>query len=188
LVKGLAAGGFYIKCPPCCEAVDQDEERKEWLEGLEQTYNEQHEAWVTTQEEQERLIEKEQDAIRKNKESAKGNTELPRMNGNDLGHGRYIPLDDNEIDSPPALTETSLPTPAPGDSGVITPKWTSDQKSMLVTNGHANSTGSKGKKRIVVDPDDHFGESREEKRARLDNQAWRMDDDPLLNGYKSTRF
>ncbi|KAF2790447.1 ISWI chromatin-remodeling complex ATPase ISW2 [Melanomma pulvis-pyrius CBS 109.77] len=183
LGEGPTAGGFYIKCPRCINSVEEDEEKKEWMEGLEQTYNDQHEAWITAQEEQERLIEIEQDALRKDKESAKANGELPRVTGKGLIHSRYIPLDD-EVESPPALTDTSLLTPAPGDSGVSSPKLAGGPKGPgLLANGHASreETVAKGKKRI--EPDDHFGESREEKRMRLDNMAWEMDNDPLIMAF-----
>ncbi|KAI4938369.1 hypothetical protein J4E85_000809 [Alternaria conjuncta] len=73
---------------------------------------------------------------------------------------------DDEVASPPALTDTSLPTPAVGGSRVGTP----------VSVEPVQSTKKTGKRAEA------FGESREEKRARLDAQTWTVDEDPLMQG------
>ncbi|KAF2703558.1 hypothetical protein K504DRAFT_495383 [Pleomassaria siparia CBS 279.74] len=177
LGEGSTAGGFYVKCSGCVESVKDDEDKKEWLESLEVSYNEQHSEWVTAQEEEERLLEKEQDAIQNNKVSIKANGDLPQTIGHQLAHGRHIPSDD-EGESPPPMTETSLPTPAPVESGVTTPKLVGGAKGALLGKGEEKSKSRKRPE--VIDLDEEFGESREEKRIRLDARPWEMDADPLL--------
>ncbi|KAI4607519.1 hypothetical protein J4E80_009632 [Alternaria sp. BMP 0032] len=73
---------------------------------------------------------------------------------------------DDEVASPPALTDTSLPTPAVGGSRVGTPMSVEPVQST-----------KKGGKRAEA-----FGETREEKRAKLDAQSWTVDEDPLMQG------
>jgi hypothetical protein len=70
--------------------------------------------------------------------------------------------------SPPALTDTSLPTPAAGDSGVSTP--------IALPNGSREGT----KRKPVLIDDDY--EIREGKRARV-SEPWQMDKDPLLGDF-----
>ncbi|KAF2659144.1 hypothetical protein K491DRAFT_216268 [Lophiostoma macrostomum CBS 122681] len=84
---------------------------------------------------------------------------------NQSNHG-FVPFDEYR-GSPPALTDTSLPTPAAGDSGVSTP--------MAFMNGSGEGTK---RKPLLIDDDDY--ETREGKRARPANHAWQMESDPLL--------
>lgn len=174
-------GGFYIKCPSCIEAVEEDEDRREWMMGMEASYREQHEEWVKDQEEQLRFLEKEQDALQgtghqnkiQNKVNAETNQLLPQLG---LGNQRFRPiiLDDDDAASQPALTDTSIPTPAPGESGVSTPRLLGPQM--------------QGKRRAEIELDEEFRDAREEKRARLDTigQPWMVQTDPLLMDFYSS--
>ena len=182
LGEGETAGGFYVKCQNCVTAVEKDEGRKEWLEDVERTYSEQHQAWVADQEEEERLREREQDAAQKNKENIKTNGQLPCLPEIGLTHGRYIPSDDDP-ESPPPLTDTSLHTPVPEVSGTSTPNLFGGSTWNGVWMG---GKSKKNKKRIEYD--ELSGETREEKRIRLDNQLWEIDNDPLLAGFSGGKL
>ncbi|KAF2690480.1 ISWI chromatin-remodeling complex ATPase ISW2 [Lentithecium fluviatile CBS 122367] len=159
LEEGPTAGGFYIKCSPCIEAAEEDDERKEWVEGMDNYYREQYEEWIERQEEEQQRLEKEQDAVQ---EARRQNIENPTANGQpkvprtkDMGYqrARSIMIDDYDASaSPPALTDTSLAVA--GESGLSTPR----SQAMFRT---------QGKKRSENQFDEEFGESRMEKRARL---------------------
>ncbi|KAF1841232.1 ISWI chromatin-remodeling complex ATPase ISW2 [Cucurbitaria berberidis CBS 394.84] len=187
-------GGFYIKCPTCIEACEESEEQKAWTKGMEIDYKEQHDLWLQQREETQREFEQREAAVAKlqeatahheasaahtNKESMTADSQFPpRIALNK--RPSYITIDDDdEIPSPPALTDTSLPTPALGGSRVSTPKYIEPQQNL-----------NKGKKR--TDPgEEGYGETREEKRARLDAQAWSVSEDPLMKGSgytNGTRF
>ncbi|KAF2871358.1 SNF2 family N-terminal domain-containing protein [Massariosphaeria phaeospora] len=172
LGEGPPAGGFYIKCPGCVEQNHEDSDRKEWMEGMELTYQEQHEVFLKEQEEQQRHIEQEQDAIRELKEA---NDQGPQINGNtdtniNRDGGATSDHQDDDVTSPPALTNTSVATPAV-ESGISTPKLVAPTGTLKVRN----------KKRAEpCDPDDAFGLTREGKKAKLDERPWNVFEDPLL--------
>ncbi|KAH3963330.1 hypothetical protein HBH70_164540 [Parastagonospora nodorum] len=158
------AGGFYIKCPSCTHLIEENEEQEAWIEGMENTYKEQHDVWILYREDSQRELEKRdlEDAERKVLEAGTVET-----NDSPKKRKSYIIEDDDEeeeedIPSPPALTDTSLPTPALDGSRLSTPQ--------PLLNG-------KGSKRMA---DADLGETRLEKKARLDAQAWRVGDDPLM--------
>ncbi|KAI8942287.1 hypothetical protein NX059_000366 [Plenodomus lindquistii] len=158
LEEAPAVGGFYVKCPNCVELSQENEEQKEWLEGMEKSYKEQHDKWMQGRAAAQQQLEARDTAALLEPAAP------PRITEPIL-----IDDDDEEIVSPPALTDTSLPTPALGGSRVSTPKL-------------VESSGGKGKKRGVGHSNEFLGESREEKRMRLDAQAWSIEQDPLLIG------
>ncbi|KAF2845503.1 ISWI chromatin-remodeling complex ATPase-like protein ISW2 [Plenodomus tracheiphilus IPT5] len=166
--EGPAAGGFYVKCPSCVKSTTEDEEQSEWLKGMEQTFEEQHKRWVQERENAQKELEARDTAALTGEiiappRNVKAVASPPRINEPIL-----IDSDEDELVSPPALTDTSLPTPALAGSRVSTPKPVEPL--------------TKGQKRSVDHHDDPFGETREEKRMRLDAQAWSVEQDPLLMG------
>ncbi|KAL1798541.1 hypothetical protein ACET3X_002578 [Alternaria dauci] len=141
-------GGFYIKCPTC---VDESEEQKEWVKNKEKEYKDQHDIWLQEREEMQRQLN-EADA------NGKQESEYAKANSIDIKANSRLaqPIDDDDdVNSPPALTDTSLPTPALGGSRVSTPVYTEPVQN--------SKKSKKSKKRGEA-----FGETREEKRARLD--------------------
>ena len=166
-------GGFYINCPTCVETIEENEEHKKWLQNKEKEYKDQHNIWLQDREETQRQLNERDattEATLKNK-SAQGNSkllDLPQVVEPLVKQQKYITADeDDEANSPPALTDTSLPTPAFTGSRVGTPMYTEP----------APATTKKSNKRS-----EPFGETREEKSARLDAQAWTVDEDPLMGG------
>jgi SWI/SNF-related matrix-associated actin-dependent regulator of chromatin subfamily A member 5 len=142
LGEGPTATGFYIKCPVCVEAVDEDDERKEWVSGMELSYGEQHEDWVKMKEEEQRQIELQDDAQQADHEHANGHRSRPIV----------VDEDENETGaSPPPLTDASLATPGTADSGVSTPRHLQNSRKRAET-------------------DTEFGEPRADKKARLDRR------------------
>ncbi|KAF1830998.1 ISWI chromatin-remodeling complex ATPase ISW2 [Decorospora gaudefroyi] len=157
-------GGFYIKCPTCIEMSEESEEQKEWIENMEKSYKDQHDIWLEYRTETQRQLE-EREAKPHEQESVarpSANAQAPPLPENS------ITTDDDEIPSPPALTETSLATPALNGSRVSTPKYVEPP----------HTTEDKVKKRS--EPSDTLGETREHKKARLDAKTWTLDEDPLM--------
>jgi SWI/SNF-related matrix-associated actin-dependent regulator of chromatin subfamily A member 5 len=173
LGEAPTAGGFYVKCPSCVVLCEENEEQTEWIESMEATYKDQHDIWKEYREESQGEQEK------RDKETLKANA-AKSVNGTNGAHSmtdspskRQSPIvldDDEELSnpSPPALTDTSLPTPALTGSRVSTPKY---METPLPTRG--TKRGS-----------DAGLETRVEKKARLDAQAWSVGDDPLMKGFK----
>ncbi|CBX93641.1 similar to ISWI chromatin-remodeling complex ATPase ISW2 [Plenodomus lingam JN3] len=171
--EGPATGGFYVKCPNCVEHSQENEEQREWLASMENAYKEQHNTWVREREAAQKRVEAHDVAallepvvaLSRNVEHV---ASPPRI-------VEPIVIDDDDDDdvrttSPPALTDTSMPTPALSGSRVSTPKLVEPLSK------------SKSKKRSICHSDEIFGETREEKRIRLDAQTWSMEQDPLLMG------
>jgi SWI/SNF-related matrix-associated actin-dependent regulator of chromatin subfamily A member 5 len=176
-------GGFYIKCPACVEASEENEEQKEWIANMEKQYKEQHNIWSREREEAQLQLSKA-DAAGKELEEAsykasttvKAESCLPQVVEPTVKQEDYMLIgDDDEVTSPPALTDTSLPTPALGGSRVGTPMSTEPMQ-----------TTKKARKRSEAF-DETFGETREEKRARLDARAWTVDEDPLMQRVKMSK-
>jgi SWI/SNF-related matrix-associated actin-dependent regulator of chromatin subfamily A member 5 len=168
-------GGFYIKCPSCVETTDK--KRKAWMEKMEKGFKDEHDIWLGYRKETQRKLEESEAAkqpiLRLNNTSAQTNGHfpvLPAVIEPPVKQETYFVIDDDEVPSPPALTDTSLPTPAPGTSRVSTPKYMEP----------AQISKKSAKKRESTDS--AFGETREQKKARLDGQAWTMDEDPLMKG------
>lgn len=181
-------GGFYIKCPDCNEMCKGSEEHKEWLQGMEMAYKEQHDVWIQEREEAQRKMERRDAAAAKNEESTKANVtlhaviasngDLPLLVKSTVQHGNFVGIngggdddDDDNLPSPPALTDTSLPTPALGASRTSTPTYIE------------SFSTTKAKKRSGGNP-----ESRTGKKARLDAQVWTPSADVLMNGGRETRY
>ncbi|KAF2829500.1 hypothetical protein CC86DRAFT_465101 [Ophiobolus disseminans] len=146
-------GGFYIKCPTCVVMAEEHDEQREWIAGMESSYKEQHDAWRAAREAEQRELEI-QDKL------------VPSHDARIL-----LPLTDDEdaTASPPALTDTSLPTPALVGSRVSTPKYMEPPKT------------NKGKKRVS---DGEAFESRGEKKARLEAGVWNLGGDLLMKGFE----
>ncbi|KAF1993674.1 hypothetical protein P154DRAFT_625278 [Amniculicola lignicola CBS 123094] len=161
LNEGAVPSAFYIKCPNC---VDCDPAKKAWMEELEQAYAEQYEEWsVTEQAEREREINA---AVENAKQKSKANR----------GYNLYIDGDEN-IDSPPALTDTSIATPA-ANSGVTTPREGVDKR-LVAVNG-------KMKKQSVASG--HvFYETHEQRELRMGQREWNLDGDSLLAAFRNGR-
>lgn len=160
--------GFYVKCPTCVVMAEDHEVQATWIKGKEEEYKRLHDEWREEREEQQRLLE-EQD-----KEAAA----KALLGKNSIGATKaespdsVIP-DDEDATSPPALTDTSQPTPALVGSRVSTPKYMEPPQSAK----HA-----KGRKR-ASDVDYGVGETRMEKKARLDAGAWHAEEDLLTRGF-----
>jgi SWI/SNF-related matrix-associated actin-dependent regulator of chromatin subfamily A member 5 len=142
-------GGFYVKCPDCVEACAESDEQMEWARGMEKKYKDQHDIWLQYRAETQRELDGRAAALDTNKNSAglNGQLALPILNPSPVKkqHASIIINDDEEAASPPSFTDSSLPTPALTGSRVGTPKRTI--------------------------PDDHHGQARMDKRARLDAQV-----------------
>jgi hypothetical protein len=87
--------------------------------------------------------------------NAKTNSRLPQLIEPQVKHENDMLIDDDDVTSPPALTDTSLPTPALGGSRVGTPMYTEPAQNSKKANKRGEA----------------FGETRAEKRARLDAQS-----------------
>lgn len=190
LNEGPGAGGFYIKCPTCKASIEEDQERADWLTSMEASYKLQHDTWLKKRfkeqkklekerDEEQRKLERQRDQERQNKQSAnQNNNTLPLLIKEPMytfHNGGFVLMEDYDAPSPPALTDTSLATPAPGGSGVSTPKFFP---------GARNGDGTK-RKALVISDDDLF--EHEQKRARLDEQTWDADNDPLLQSIRNAR-
>jgi SWI/SNF-related matrix-associated actin-dependent regulator of chromatin subfamily A member 5 len=150
------AGGFYINCSGCIEAVREDEERRIWMDRMEDGYRKQHADFIKRQEEEQQRLEEEQDAFQDAVQEA-------------LLHQRSRPTliaEDDAGASPPALTETSVV--ANGESGVSTPR-------------SQGAFRMQGKKRHELEGNEQFDEGHWKKKAR---PSWRSrsieEEDPLL--------
>lgn len=112
-------GGFYIVCPSCLSLCEESEEHRKWINEWESGYKNQHDDLLRKHEELQRTLEK-----------GATQTDMDEQGQNILGNGTsttrktFIILDDdNDATSPPALTDTSLPTPALAGSRVSTPRY-----------------------------------------------------------------
>jgi SWI/SNF-related matrix-associated actin-dependent regulator of chromatin subfamily A member 5 len=161
-----APGGFYIKCPGCVGSCEESEEQRAWVEGQEAFYKEQHDAWIQEREESQREVEKRDAdaAVKKNKAAATANGQLQLSDSPKDSKAFNVVGDEDDVTSPPALTDTSLPTPALNGSRVGTPKL--------------DVQPVKSKKRAAGS--DVYVMSRQEKKARLEAQAWSFGEDPLV--------
>jgi SWI/SNF-related matrix-associated actin-dependent regulator of chromatin subfamily A member 5 len=169
LGEAPTTGGFYVKCPSCVLLCEENAEQQAWTEGKEKEYKEQHDIWVQDREESQRQLEerdKEADALLKIKVTAD-------TNGSPSEQQSVIVIDDEEDEatSPPALTDTSLPTPALAGSRVSTPKYMEPPQ---------NTRG--GKKR--ASEGEFSNETRVGKKARLDAKVWAVSNDPLIRGHE----
>ncbi|KAH8728627.1 SNF2 family N-terminal domain-containing protein [Phaeosphaeriaceae sp. PMI808] len=127
-------GGFYIKCPSCVSLCEENEEQREWINVWEKGYEDQYNVLLQNREETQRQLERhdreadtqKQEGINilRNETRTTVNGHLSRLQGSPNTRKSYIVLDDDDNDgtSPPALTDTSLPTPALGGSRVSTPR------------------------------------------------------------------
>ncbi|OSS44062.1 hypothetical protein B5807_11187 [Epicoccum nigrum] len=146
------SGGFYITCPDCTNTFKKSKEQREWVAGLERDYKKQHEALLRERKQAEQQLDLDS-AAAANEANAlhNGRLAMPVPSGE---HGKHLALDtDSDIPSPPALTDTSLPTPALGSSRVNTPLGVEEAKSLPL-----------GAKRSAAG--DVFGEARGRKKAR----------------------
>lgn len=163
-------GGFYIKCPTCVEASEASEEQKNWIETMERDFKDQHDVWLQarqeTQRQQEASAQKVDPTIAGN---SAGSPESLQIIEHPVKQESHLMIDGDEIASPPALTDASLPTPALSGSRVSTPKYLEPPPKTKLSRKRVSSRETSG-------------ETREGKRARLDAQAWTVDDDPLMKG------
>lgn len=157
LGEAPTAGGFYIQCPACTQAFEQSEEQKEWVKRMEADYKEQHDLWLQQREETQRELEQREATITQLQDATiDANGYRSQIPQSPWKQQTYIVVDeDDEIPSPPALTDTSLPTPALSGSRVSTPNYTEPPSNTM-----------KGRKRGSARKE--HGNSGKKKRARLD--------------------
>ncbi|KAH6614340.1 ISWI chromatin-remodeling complex ATPase ISW2 [Boeremia exigua] len=166
------SGGFYVECPECVEACENSKVQREWTDNTQREYQEQHDAWLKERKEAEEQLEQQAAATINNNSTLQNNKQLPVIEPPQRREEHTIVIDDDsDVASPPALTETSLTVV--GDSRVSTPKFLEPQQQKQKT-AKRNASG------------DGFGETPKQKRARLEAQAWLIDDDPLMNSMGST--
>lgn len=187
------SGGFYIKCHDCVHSCEKSKKHRTWMSDTERAYKEQHDAVL--QERKEMALQLEQSAAAVVNDA---NTDAPSASvANNINNSRHeqlpvidppeqreehiILLDDTDIPSPPALTDTSLPTPALGSSRVGTPML-SEGTQKLVGSQKKNSMNAKR-----YASGDGFSETRYEKKARFDAQNWSVDDVPLFGSLTGDR-
>ncbi|KAF1924261.1 ISWI chromatin-remodeling complex ATPase ISW2 [Didymella exigua CBS 183.55] len=177
------SGGFYIKCPDCVEACENSKQHSEWMTNTEIDYQEQHDAWLKERKEAEHQLEQNAAAVNSSNAPAAAianeantihNGRLPTLEAPEQREEHVIFLDEAVLPSPPALTDTSLPTPAIGGSRISTPTIT-EQQQKVPAKAKRYASG------------DGYSETRFEKKARLDGQAWSIDDDPLFGGLAGSR-
>ncbi|KAL1656016.1 hypothetical protein SLS61_001580 [Didymella pomorum] len=179
------SGGFYIKCPDCVDTCDKSKEQREWTKNAEKDYRQQHETWLKERKEAEQQLEQKATAatstntvalspISINDVSDLQNAQVPALEPPEQREEHVVLLDNTDMPSPPALTDTSLPTPAIGSSRVSTPVITEQQERIPV------------KAKRYASGDD-FIETRYKKKARLDGQTWSVEHDPLLSNFGGSR-
>jgi SWI/SNF-related matrix-associated actin-dependent regulator of chromatin subfamily A member 5 len=137
LGEGPTAGGFYVKCHDCVEHCRENDEQRAWVKGVEDEYERGY-----------RVVLDERRVLRGEREEMK--------NGAGRKRGAH---EEEEGVSPPALTDTSLPTPAGVGSRVGTP-----------LDGEAGEKKKKKKK----------GRGRQSKKVKL--EVWNAEDDVLMRG------
>ena len=149
-----AQTGFYIKCPDCVNSMEDDQEKSNWVKGMEETYAEQHAEWFQEQEEEQQRVEQQRDAAQ---ESRRMNTKLPKPSSAHL----QVPLIGDERGYTPSLTDNSTTN---DESGLTTPR--------------AQTSMQTSSKKRATDNDPSFAiRSRDGKRARLAQRAWNIEDD-----------
>ncbi|KAJ4313163.1 hypothetical protein N0V94_007092 [Neodidymelliopsis sp. IMI 364377] len=171
------SGGFYIKCPDCVDACAESEEQKTWTQNMESGYKEQHDVWLRERKQVEHELDQHTATLPPKSDNNDNTTNIKRNGRLSLPtfleppeqRDEHAVLVDDDISSPPALTDTSLPTPALGGSRVSTPKLVEAQSKAKMP--------AKAKRYVSGDG---FSETRHEKKARLDAKVWSVDDDPLL--------
>jgi SWI/SNF-related matrix-associated actin-dependent regulator of chromatin subfamily A member 5 len=178
------SGGFYIECPDCVDACGKSKEQREWTKNTEESYQKQYDTWLKERKEAEQRFEQNAAAattntvvpssVVVNDASVLQNAQLPPLEPPEQREEHVVLLDDTDMASPPALTDTSLPTPAIGSSRVSTPVIT-EQQERISAKAKRYASG------------DGFSETRYEKKARLDGQTWSVEHDPLLSGLGGSR-
>lgn len=179
------SGGFYIKCTDCVDACSKNKEQRKWMKNIEEDYQEQHNTWLKERKEAEQRLEQSATAATAttnmvvpppavvNNANTDQNARLPTLEPPEQQEEHVVLLDKTDISSPPALTDTSLPTPAVGSSRVSTPVVTEQQQHMPTkTKRYASGDG--------------FSETRYRKKARLDKQSRGLENDPLLSGLRGS--
>ncbi|KAJ8109992.1 hypothetical protein OPT61_g7048 [Boeremia exigua] len=178
------SGGFYVKCPECVDICANGKEQREWTENTEREYQEQHAAWLEERRVAVQQLEQEATTAVNDASAAPAtvngsttsqNHQLSVLEPPEQREEHIILDSESDIPSPPALTETSLATPAVGGSRVSTPKLIEPQ-----THKRTPTTA----KRYASG--DSFSETRREKKARLDAQVWNVDDDLLMSSLTGT--
>lgn len=150
-----AETGYYIKCPDCISSMEEDEEKKEWIEGMERSYAEQHEEWFRRKEEEQHNIEEEQDAAQASRSKR---SEFPTASSRQRATSVF---EDGPV-STPTLTDNSYTNVESGASTPPPQRW---------QNVHTPS------KRHVTDTDPFVDSPRDSpKRPRVGRGAWVLDD------------
>lgn len=144
-----AQTGFYIKCSNCIDLMAEDEATKEWIEGMEKSYAEQHDAWFKQKEEEQQHIEEEQDAAQE--ASRQKHATINKSHSKTL----HLPASGRET---PSLTEENSVTN--DESGVTTPRVQGSRK-QFSSKKRANELTT-------------FAES--PKRPRFGRGAWTVED------------
>ena len=107
LGEGANKQAFFIRCPSCGEWCNEDPAAKEWFEGMEKIYKEQHTEWAEATEASRQVYEEE----------------MQRMENSDVVD---LTAEETEARSPslepPSLVGSTVDTPATLESGVSTPK------------------------------------------------------------------
>ena len=161
LDEGPIAGGFFIKCSGCVEAVEEDDERRQWESEMADDYRKQHEGWIKQKEVEQQLLEEHdavQDAHRVKVESTTGQLQVPHGDKTRHEQNGSIIIDLDDVSpSPPALTDTSAT--AAGESGISTPRL-------------QIASRTQGKKRHGLGSSEKLAEGRSVKKARLNRSPW----------------
>ena len=166
------SGGFYIKCPDCIDSCEKSKEQKIWMQNAEKDYKDQYDAWLRERKKELQLEQKLANAVDNN--SHQLNKQFPQLptplDPTEQCDKTVIIFDDTDVPSPPALTDTSLPTSARDSSRVSTPRLVDlqqQQKNPARMKRYASGNGR--------------SETRYKKKARLDAQVWSVDDGPILS-------
>jgi SWI/SNF-related matrix-associated actin-dependent regulator of chromatin subfamily A member 5 len=167
LGEAPTAGGFYVKCSSCVDLCEENEEHQAWIDNMESDYKERHDVWLEDREKTQRQLDQRDNDADALKASSK--TESPSKQKT-TSNPDIEDLENEDTLSPPALTDTSLPTPALTGSRVSTPKYVEPAAQNTKSAKRSNDGG-------------FVGETRYEKKARLDAQAWSVGSDPLMRGF-----
>lgn len=140
-----AQSGFYIKCPDCVNTKDDDQEKSDWIKGMEEAYAEQHVEWFQEQEQEQQRVEQHRDAAQ---ETHRMDGALPKPSFSHL----QVTVARDERGYTPSLTDNSTTN---DESGFITPRaqksaQTSSKKRATETNGSIDANLRDGKRTRVA--------------------------------------